>query len=303
MHVHDLQVWQFKKVVFDLTVEMAPAKLNLGLEILGKRPDGYHDLVSVFQTVDLYDKLSFQEAPKGQTIFTCSDPNLPQNADNLVCRAVDIFRMATGFENGIQIHLEKHIPYGAGLGGGSSDAATVLLTLNRLWQAGLSVEDLRNLGLKLGSDVPFFMQKGAALVQGRGERLRYISVPGQVLYVLVAPPFEIATGWAYANYKKALTEKRRYATFINSVSPDRIYISDLLQHLENDFLPLILQTYPEAEQILQIFEQSGAVASSLSGSGSTLYGAFDVYDVAHVACSIFREKGYRAFLCQPISES
>jgi len=278
----------------------APAKINLGLQILGKREDGFHDLISIFQTIDLYDHLTFKPAPRGETIFSCSDLALPQGKDNLVCRAVDIFREATGIEEGIAIHLEKKIPYGAGLGGGSSDAASVLLVLNDLWRTEFNIDMLQNLGLQLGSDVPFFMQKGTALVQGRGERLRYIPWQANFYYVLVAPTFEVATGWAYANYKKALTGNGGYANFLNSVNPDEMDAFGLLQHLKNDFLPLILQTHPDVGPILQKLEEFGAVATSLSGSGSTLYGVFEDKKEAREACSAFEKGGYRVFLCCPL---
>ena len=283
-----------------ITVEKAPAKLNLGLQIMGKRSDGFHDLVSIFQTINLYDQLIFDGAQKGQTLLSCDDPKLSCGPDNLVWRAVDVFRQATGIDKGIQIHLKKQIPYGAGLGGGSSDAATVLGVLNRIWDAKLSIDSLRNLGLSLGSDVPFFLQKGTALVKGRGEHVHYLSWRAELVYVLVVPGFEIATGWAYANYKKALTEKGGYATFLDSVSPDEIGISDLLRHLRNDFLPLVVQTHPEVTQVLTEFEKAGAVATSLSGSGSTLYGVFEDLQRAQKAWQIFQKSGYRVFLCHPV---
>ena len=283
-----------------MVIEQAPAKLNLGLQILDKRSDGYHNLISIFQTINLYDQLTFGGANKGQTLFACSDPSLPNGADNLVCQAVDVFRKKTGLDHGIQIHLEKNIPSGAGLGGGSSDAACVLLTLNRLWQAQLPLPVLQELALQLGSDVPFFLQNGTALVQGRGEKLRYIPWQTNLVYVLVAPVFEIATGWAYANYKKALTENGRYATFLDSVNPNKICISELLRHLENDFLPLILQQHSEAGQILAEFKEMGALVASLSGSGSTLYGVFDDHQKANKALKAFLNDGFRAFLCHPV---
>lgn len=283
-----------------MMVAKAPAKLNLGLQIMGKRLDGFHDLVSIFQTIDLYDKLTFSGAKMGETVLSCDDPKLSCGTDNLVWRAVDVFRQATGIDKGIKIHLEKQIPYGAGLGGGSSDAATVLEVLNRIWEAHMSLDSLRNLGLSLGSDVPFFLKRGTALVKGRGEHIQYISWRAEFVYVLVVPRFEIATGWAYANYKKALTEKGGYATFLDSVSPDEICVSDLLRHLGNDFLPLVMQTYPEVDQILTEFEKAGAVAASLSGSGSTLYGVFEDLKRAQEACQVFQKSGYRVFLCHPV---
>jgi len=280
-------------------VEKAPAKLNLGLQIMGKRSDGFHDLISIFQTIDLYDNLIFDDAKKGQTILSCDDPELSCGTDNLVWRAVDVFRQKTGIDEGIKIHLKKQIPYGAGLGGGSSDAATVLSVLNRIWNARLSLDTLQDLGLQLGSDVPFFLQKGTALVKGRGEQLQYFSWRAEFTYVLVVPRFEIATGWAYANYKKALTEKGGYATFLDSVSLDAICVSGLLRHLRNDFLPLVLQTHPEVSQILTEFEKVGAGVASLSGSGSTLYGVFEDPQRAEEARLIFQKSGYRVFVCHP----
>lgn len=283
-----------------MIVKYAPAKLNLGLQILDQRKDGFHNLISIFQTIDLCDRLTFTCAPDGQTLFSCDNKHLPTGADNLVCRAVDVFRRATHINRGVQIHLDKYIPHGAGLGGGSSDAATVLLTLNEIWDTHLPLSELCDLGLTLGSDVPFFMQNGTALVQGRGELLQYIPWSGKTVYVLVAPPFTIDTGWAYANYKKALTEKGGYATFLNSVNPDDICISELLRHIENDFLPLILQTHPEAALILSEFENAGAHVTSLSGSGSTLYGVFEDTERAHQAFLAFQNSGHRVFVCHPM---
>jgi 4-diphosphocytidyl-2-C-methyl-D-erythritol kinase len=283
-----------------LYVENAPAKLNLGLQILGKRPDGFHDLVSIFQSISLCDRLTFGEGEKGQMEFSCDDPDLPKGPDNLVCRAVDLFRKVTGTARGVRIHLEKRIPHGAGLGGGSSDAAAVLTALNQLWAGGLTLKELQEIGLELGSDVPFFMRRGTALVRGRGERLRYIPWRTNPIYLLVSPVFRISTAWAFANYKKPLTEKGGYATFLNSVNPDELSISELFRHLQNDFLPLVLQTYPEAVDILDHLQNSGALAASMSGSGSTMFGVYEDQLKADHALAGLQKKGHRAFLCYPL---
>ena len=150
-------------------VEIAPAKLNLGLRILGRRPDGYHDIVSVLQTVDLCDRMVFTPAPPGETLVHCDNPDVPDGPENLVYRAVEILRRATGAGHGVRVDLNKRIPTGAGLGGGSSNAATALRALDRLWGLDLRPERLAALAAELGSDVPFFLTGGTAVVTGRGE--------------------------------------------------------------------------------------------------------------------------------------
>ena len=147
---------------------------------------------------------------------------------------------------------------GAGLGGGSSDAAAVLRVLNRMWEAGLSRRELRDIGATLGSDVPFFVRKnGTAIVRGRGEKLRYVPWSADVVYALVCPGFEVPAGWAYANYRKPLTVYGDYAKFLNSVNFDDLPVSDLLCHIENDFLPLVAQTHPETREILSRLTDAG----------------------------------------------
>ncbi len=275
-------------------VEYAYAKLNLGLKILGRRGDGFHDILSVFQTVDLCDRLVFKPAGQGQIILSCDDADLPTGPENLVYQAVSAFRAYTGIDRGVEVVIEKRIPTAAGLGGGSSDAAAVLRVLNRVWEAGLSSGELREIGARLGSDVPFFVrQKGTAVVSGRGEMMRYVPWSADVVYVLVCPGFQVHTGWAFANYKKTLTGHGEYDSFIHSVK--KLPVSGFFERIENDFLPLIVQTHPETRDILSRLTDAGAIVASMSGSGSTLYGVFECRDVAEAVCARF----VRAFLCGP----
>ncbi len=281
-------------------VEYANAKINLGLKILGPRRDGFHDILSVFQTIDLCDRLVFRPAARGRIVLACDDPALSVGPENLVHEAVVAFRDYTGMDRGVEIALEKRIPMGAGLGGGSSDAAAVLRVLNRMWEAGLSRRELRDIGATLGSDVPFFVRKnGTAIVRGRGEKLRYVPWSADVVYALVCPGFEVPTGWAYANYRKPLTVYGDYAKFLNSVNFDDLPVSDLLCHIENDFLPLVAQTHPETREILSRLTDAGAVVASMSGSGSTLYGAFTSRPVAEAVWARFKAEDFRVFLCCP----
>ena len=288
-------------------VEYAYAKLNLGLRILGRRSDGFHNILSVFQTVDLCDRLVFEPAGQGQIILSCDDANLPTGPENLVYKAVLAFRSYTGMDRGVEVAIEKRIPMAAGLGGGSSDAAAVLRVLNRVWDAGLSGGELREIGASIGSDVPFFVrQKGTAVVSGRGEMMRYVPWSADVAYVLVCPGFQVHTGWAFANYKKTLTGHGEYDSFINSVKD--LPVSGFWGRIENDFLPLIVQSHPETRDILSRLTDAGALVASMSGSGSTLYGVFESRDVAEAVWARFNAEGakdfspvpLRAFLCCPV---
>ena len=289
---------QWEIIVLNI-VEYAYAKLNLGLKILGRRGDGFHDILSVFQTVDLCDRLVFRHAEQGQIILSCDDADLPTGPENLVYQAVSAFRSYTGMDRGVEVVIEKRIPMAAGLGGGSSDAAAVLRVLNRVWKAGLSGGELREIGATLGSDVPFLVrQKGTAVVSGRGELMRYVPWSADVVYVLVCPGFQVHTGWAFANYKKTLTGHGEYDNFIPSVK--HLPGSDFFERIENDFLPLIVQTHPETRDILSRLTDAGAIVASMSGSGSTLYGVFESRDIAEAVWAGFRSDQFRAFLCCPV---
>jgi 4-diphosphocytidyl-2-C-methyl-D-erythritol kinase len=162
---------------------MAPAKINLVLEVLGERDDGYHEIRSLVQTINLCDVLSFE--PADEIAFECTEASL-QTSDNLVVRAAELLREISGYQKGVKIKLEKRIPWGAGLGGGSSDAATTLSALNRLWELKLKASELIELATRLGSDVPFFIHGGTALIEGRGERVAPLaaSMPGWFVLLL-----------------------------------------------------------------------------------------------------------------------
>ena len=245
--------------------ERAYAKINLGLKVLGRRPDGYHNILSVFQTVDLSDSLRFEPSTVGSTQIVCDHSGVPTGPENLVHRAIEVLRSATGIRKGVRVILKKRIPMGAGLGGGSSDAAAALRALNRAWGLALSPEALRELAGRLGSDVFFFLSPGTAVVSGRGEQVRYISWPEDAFYVLVNPGFEVSTRWAYDNLRIGLTERSAYISFMGSTEGREIRASRLFACLENDFMPLLAATYPEVERIRSALDRYGPLACSLSG--------------------------------------
>ena len=285
------------------TVEQAVAKLNLGLKILNRRADGYHNILSVFQAIDLCDVLEFDTAAHGTTEIVCDTPGIPTGPENLVYRAVDAVRSATGATHGLHIRLIKKIPVGAGLGGGSSDAAATLRALNRMWGLCFSNAELHDLAAGLGSDVPFFLQGGTALVTGRGEQIRPMFWDGDFHYVLVYPEFEVSSAWAYQNVKIGLTGASIYISFLNSMSESgKIRSGKLIECLENDFLPLLETTYPEVGQILDEFSAAGALGCSLSGSGSTLFGVFEQEKRAVETGVVLQSRGYRVFHCRAASD-
>ena len=280
-------------------VEIAPAKVNLGLKILRRRPDGYHDIVSVLQTVDLCDRLVFTPAPPGKTLVRVNRPDVPAGPENLVYRAVEILRRATGAGRGVRVDLEKRIPVGAGLGGGSSNAATALRALDRLWGLRLGPERLAALAAELGSDVPFFLTGGTAVATGRGERIRPVDWDGDFWYVLVYPGFAVSTAWAYENARIGLTETGAYGTFLDSAEKSgRICAGRLFACLENDFLPLVQTAGGNVARILAALAGKGAVACSVSGSGSTLFGVFREARQASAAVVHMQRRGRRVYLCR-----
>ena len=181
----------------------APAKINLSLRVLGRRADGFHDLESLMCPVSVFDTLDVTRRESGGLEFVCDDATLPTGDDNLVVRAARLFGSACGIELHARIALTKHIPHGAGLGGGSSDAATTLLALDRLFATQLSRAALAVMAAELGSDVPFFIYESAAMIRGRGERVEPVAFPHALPLLLIKPPFGVPTPWAYSRWKDA----------------------------------------------------------------------------------------------------
>ena len=277
----------------------ANAKINLGLKVLRRRRDGYHEILSVLQEVDLCDWLTFTPAGAGVTEVSCDDPSIPSGQGNLVFRSVEALRECTGIDRGVSIHIEKRIPVGAGLGGGSSDAAGVLRELNGRWDLGLSPDGLRDIAARIGSDVPFFLQGGTAIASGRGEKLQDIEWGWKPHYLLVCPGTRISTSWAYANLRIGLTERSEYVNFLRSTPNPGSRPRELVRHIENDFLPLLEETLASVRSVVEAVRGTRALACSLSGSGSTVYGIFDDCSDAESAATRLGRDGLQVFLCRP----
>ncbi|MBM3278784.1 MAG: 4-(cytidine 5'-diphospho)-2-C-methyl-D-erythritol kinase [Candidatus Handelsmanbacteria bacterium] len=282
----------------ELHREAARAKINLGLKVLRRRPDGYHDLCTIMQSVDLADQLRF--FPSEQNQLSCSDSSLSTGPDNLVATAAALFRSRVPTAvPAFHIYLEKHIPVGAGLGGGSADAAAALRGLNHLCGQPLGRGDLVNLAGQLGSDIPFLLWGGTALAQGRGEVLTPLEWEGEVYYVLVYPGVAVSTAWAYGQLKPGLTHLSPYLSFVYSLSGGRVAGTALFPVIENDFQELVERANPIVAEVRTHLSLAGAQLCSMSGSGSTVYGIFDDRAVALRAHQALRARGYRSFFCAP----
>ena len=254
---------------------LAPAKLNLYLRVVGRRPDSYHELETLFERIDLADELAFTLQPSGVTL-TCDDASLDCGPTNLVTRAARLLQGTTGTEPGAEIHLIKRIPIASGLGGGSSDAATTLIGLNRLWELGLSRQSLRELGAQLGSDVPFFLEEAAfAIGRGRGEQCE--PLPGPTLWhVVVVPPERLSTAQIYQGFDAqggGLTGRAPSITIaVHALRNGSV--DELAAGLYNDLGPEAIRRCPIMQSIQTVLREHRSVGTLVSGSGSAVFGLY-----------------------------
>lgn len=280
--------------------KLSPCKVNLLLNILGKRPDGFHELETLMHPVKLSDQLSFSEAGVGIQL-SCSDPSLPADSSNLVYKAAAAFLAQAGIKQGVKIHLEKKIPMAAGLGGGSGNAATTLLGLNQLFGNPLSIEQLHPIAASLGSDIPFFLQSKPALATGRGEQIQSLenfpAMAGKAFF-LIHPGFGIATAWAYkelARFPEALNGKAGRAKAL----AQRLQQADLRTAAKDFYNSLeapALEKYPILALYQEFFRAEGALATLMSGSGSTTFAIASSPDEAHRWEEKFRAKFGRCWI-------
>lgn len=272
----------------------SPCKVNLLLNILGKRADGFHELETVMHPVNVFDELSFERVARGFHL-TCSDPSLPTDAGNLVHRAGMLFLQKAEIHDGVRIHLEKKIPLAAGLGGGSGNAATTLLGLNELFGNPLPAEALENIAASLGSDIPFFLQTKPGLGTGRGEKIQpldpFSAMRGAAI-LLVHPGFGISTPWAYQNLA-------RFPTALNGTPGRAEKLIDLLKTADlrtagtefyNSLEAPALEKFPLLVLFQEFFRENGGAATLMSGSGSTTFALTANLPAAETLAEKFRAK-------------
>ena len=259
-----------------------PAKINLGLHIHGKREDGFHELETIFQMVCLYDDVELELLPSGINI-ECDTPGVPIDHTNLAFKAALLLQKSCHVQGkGVSIRLKKKIPFGAGLGGGSGNAAGVLMGLNRLWDLNIQREKLMILAAELGSDVPFFLKSPCALGMGRGEQLKTLKPCSKFQVLLVFPGFPIATSWVYQNLRLKLTKRPNNISILRK----NLSLSDIKSlglNLYNDLEPVVIQRFPEVQIVKDELWALGALGVLLSGSGSTVFGIFDDPEKARAA--------------------
>jgi 4-diphosphocytidyl-2-C-methyl-D-erythritol kinase len=250
----------------------AHAKINLGLYVLGKRSDGYHDIWTIFQELEFHDTLYFRKQSE-KLIITTNQPMLPVGKDNLVWQAIQLLHQRTSCPEAVAIHIEKNIPLGAGLGGGSSNAAAALIGMNQLFHLGLTHHELAVIGTELGSDIPFFLYGGTALARGRGEKIQPLSGFPSVWVLLINPGIHISSGWAYKNLNLKLTNFKE----IISVLPELngiVVTGSNPSSLKNMLEEPVMKKYPVIGSIKAQLLDNGAEWAMMCGSGSTVFGIF-----------------------------
>ena len=255
------------------------AKVNLDLRVLGVRPDGYHDLRTVFQSLALADTVTLQSG-RGPLQLTCDDPEVPTDRRNLAWKAASLLwrsaRLGRGEPRNVAIHLQKRIPSEAGLGGGSADAAVTLIGLNRLWKLNLDGASLSRLGARIGADVPFFLVGGTALGLGRGDDIYPLADMPKVYVVLIRPGFGVSTVEAYRWYDEDARLPRK-AVPVRAMPPTWPAWASALR---NELEPPVVRHHPTIARIRQMLMDAGAVTAAMSGSGSAVFGLFERAEAA-----------------------
>ena len=259
----------------------SPAKVNLRLEILRKREDGYHEIRTIFQKISLHDTLHFSLKRRRGIRITADHPGLPTGERNLVYQAVRSILERSDYEGGVDVVIEKRIPLGAGLGGGSSNAATTLKAVNQLLKMNLNRKELKEAGAKIGADVPFFLFEGSAIGSGVGERLRKITLPS-LWYILIYPNFEVSTRWAYQNF---ILTKTKYHFNLRKLlkTPEGI-----VRLLWNDLEDVVSGKYLEICIMRKMLTSAGAMGAIMTGSGPTVLGIFPGEKKATEACQLLK---------------
>ena len=277
-----------------------PAKINLGLHIHKKRDDGFHELETLFQMVAWFDEVELEETQRNVELF-CDTPGIPNDETNLVVKAARLLQnLFPGKCGGVKIKLKKNIPSGAGLGGGSGNAAGVLLALNVLWNLKIPRYDLISIASELGSDVPFFLMSPCAIGTGKGEVLQPVESPISFYILMIYPGFPISTPWVYGNLKLKLTKSENNISILKNYIM-RSEFAQLGAALYNDLEPVVFKRYPEILTMKNELLNSGAEGALLSGSGSTVFGIFDNPEIAKKVLVRFTGEKHRVFLAKSIT--
>ncbi len=280
--------------------EGAFAKINLTLDVLDKRADGYHNLKSVMQTISIRDDIEIDVDTGKPWKLTCTDPSIPADESNLAWKAATAFCEATGKKpDGLEIRITKRIPSGAGLGGGSADAGAVLRALNRHYDNPLSILALAELGASVGSDVPFCTLCGTVMVEGRGERLRKLPDLPDCCFVVCKPEFSVSTPELYRKIDECAIAQRPDHQAMESalLSGD---LGKVAENICNVFDPLVTAEHLELNYIKSIFNSYGSVAQQMTGTGSAVFAIAPNFEYAAVMCNMLKSNYPQVFIAKPI---
>lgn len=273
----------------------APAKINLGLDVIRKREDGYHEVKMIMQSIRLFDRLTLKKSRTPGIHLSTNLNFLPVNEDNLVYKSARLLMDEFGIEDGLDIHLDKRIPVAAGMAGGSTDAASCMLALNRLFQLKLSDKELMERGVTLGADIPYCIMKGTALSEGIGEILSPLPHAPDCYVLIAKPNFHVSTKFVYSNLKLDDTAKHPDIDhMIDCIRQKDLY--GLCDSMANILETVTIPEHPEIENIKNTMLKHGAIGSLMSGSGPTVFGIFDDLDKAKAAKERCRELPYRCFV-------
>lgn len=252
----------------------AYAKINLGLDVIGRRPNGYHDVKMIMQTVDIYDELTFEISDRSEVVLTVSDPQIPVGDDNLIVRAAKLLMEEFHIDQGLKIYLKKNIPMAAGMAGGSTDAACTLKAVNELFHLGLSDQELMDRGVRLGADIPYCIMGKTALSEGIGEILTPLKTPPKAYLVVAKPDINVSTKFVYENLH--LEEIERHPDIDGMVQAledgDLFGICD---RMENVLAKVTEELYPIIQTLKTCMIEQGALNAIMSGSGPTVFGIFN----------------------------
>ena len=279
----------------EITIK-APAKINLCLSVLGKRPDGYHEVEMLIQMVGLYDEVTVARGDWGITV-RCDNSAVPSGEGNIAWKAAAAMLKLSERNTGLSIEIRKAIPVAAGLGGGSGDAAAVLAAANRLLGAGLNREQLAEVGAELGMDVPFFFYGPTALARGRGEVLTTLAPLPKFWVLLVNPGFEASTAWVYKNLNLRLTKK----VDCNKIA--RLAVRNIAESLHNDLETVTATTHPVINRIKEVLLARGAIGACMSGSGPTVFGIFETEEACREAKKNISGEGWKLYPAEVLTVS
>jgi len=289
----------------------SPGKINLRLDVVGKRPDGYHDLCMINSLVSLYDDIEIELIEKGLVVECLNDANVPSGEGNIVYKVAKEIMAYSNKNIGVRIRINKMIPSSAGMGGGSSNAACVLMGLNEMLKINLAKDKLMKIGLKFGADVPFFILQSSAIARGIGDHLTLIKKMPKLQLALVTPNIKVPTKWVYENYiacNDNVVKKEK----VKGKGPDKVSSNDLpveyatkkslIKYLNNDLEKVTVEKYPVVNEIKAILMQMGALATQMTGSGPTVFGIFPDKEMAETAIAKLRSKvpHYQMFFAENI---